>query len=421
MEDEMLVRFRPIFSLLIGLALLTALVPAAAQDADLSETYSFEDGTAFSYSADWNLDKKPTYLKIASEETEIFIVTPEAIEEGGYSADNPSDLLQVYFEDIFGGSLDFDADNVQEFEVGGREAARYDYVDGNDSEALLIALRFNDQSFGIIDSVSKIGDLTEEDMVLAVAESFNRGEGASDSRAVDAEPCTVSTASQGTVAIRVGPGTNRTSYAFLPANQDFVVMGQGEADDGSLWWKLDKEEAAPGKSAAEAWVSQDDVDAIGGCSEVVDAFAPPVIPIVSAPPTNSGSGDSGSGTTDPGAQPPGAGDIIPQGGTWTVVYARTASISCLDLPPQNAEIDLPSDTLSLSVRDGGASLSFGGDIYTRTQPNTYVGFFDAPGFGSVRQTLRVISATQMSGEFTLNMSDNGRQCSGTIYSTATHN
>jgi len=49
-------------------------------------------------------------------------------------------------------------------------------------------------------------------------------------------PCTVRTDSANTISVRVGPGGNRTVFAFLPADQDFAVLGQAEADDGGLWW-----------------------------------------------------------------------------------------------------------------------------------------------------------------------------------------
>ena len=44
--------------------------------------------------------------------------------------------------------------------------------------------------------------------------------------------CTASTPDARTVNVRVGPGENRTSVAFLPANVDVAVTGQAEDDDG---------------------------------------------------------------------------------------------------------------------------------------------------------------------------------------------
>jgi hypothetical protein len=98
----------------------------------------------------------------------------------------------------------------------------------------------------------------------------------------EAPTCTVSTDQAKKVAVRVGPGLNRTSLLFLPVGKDFVVLGQATAKDGSEWWKLNKDEVAPKKSAKEVWIAQDDVETKGDCSTVGDSAAPPIIPITSA-------------------------------------------------------------------------------------------------------------------------------------------
>src|SRR5262245_10936828 len=92
-------------------------------------------------------------------------------------------------------------------------------------------------------------------------------------------PCTVSTDEANTVRLRVGPGANRTSFAFLPADEAFAVLGKAQDDDGGLWWKVDRQEVAPKKSAAEAWVSDEDVTKAGDCDAVQDVNVPPIIPI----------------------------------------------------------------------------------------------------------------------------------------------
>src|SRR5689334_7486187 len=58
-------------------------------------------------------------------------------------------------------------------------------------------------------------------------------------------PCVVRTDRAGRVSVRVGPGMNRTSFVFLPVDEDFEVLGKAEDDDGGLWWKLDREIVAP--------------------------------------------------------------------------------------------------------------------------------------------------------------------------------
>ena len=94
---------------------------------------------------------------------------------------------------------------------------------------------------------------------------------------VGAEACIVSTEASDTVRVRVGPGENRTSVSFLPANEEFTPLGQATDDDGNVWFQLDKEQAAPGRSINEAWVAAEELDTTGDCSVVGEAAAPPII------------------------------------------------------------------------------------------------------------------------------------------------
>jgi hypothetical protein len=88
------------------------------------------------------------------------------------------------------------------------------------------------------------------------------------------QACTIQTPQQ-FVALRVGPGFNRSIRMFLPVNQLFSVIGQTQAADGSLWWQLQVE------GIPEAWVLQSDVLASGDCQAVPQVTAPPIIvPVV---------------------------------------------------------------------------------------------------------------------------------------------
>jgi len=403
--------------LILGCALLVAL-PAAAQDVELSESYAFEDGAAFQYPGGWTFEhkKRDPFAMLSSDDTQILILDSSLLED--LSDSSLEDLMKAYFEVVYEGELRFDTRDIETVEIGGREALRYPYEDPFGDGALLIAIRLSDGGIGLIDAVSLEGDLRDEEVVLAVAESLDRGGSEDGGSAVlgDTTPCTVSTDVGNPVAIRVGPGTNRTSFAFLPASENFAVLGAAEADDGSLWWKLDREAVAPTKAAAEAWVAQLDVNSEGGCDAVVDVNAPPVIPIVGAPPpATGGSGDSGGA-----GQPAGAGEAIPQSGSWTITYPKTAPGSCVDVPTQNLQLDIPSDVISLSGANG-SSLVFDGDRYNRIGANTYQGQFTTVFGDSVLLTLRVASPTYMVGEFILSFVQDGHQCSITVTSTITHN
>lgn len=97
------------------------------------------------------------------------------------------------------------------------------------------------------------------------------------------EPCVVTTETARTIQIRVGPGENRSVYAFLPENQEFEVFGQATMPDETQWWKLDRTEVAPKKLADQAWIFVDDVTAFGDCDAVPEAPPPPIISSTSGP------------------------------------------------------------------------------------------------------------------------------------------
>ncbi|MGB7337987.1 MAG: fasciclin domain-containing protein [Phototrophicaceae bacterium] len=104
------------------------------------------------------------------------------------------------------------------------------------------------------------------------------------------ELCSISAESADSARVRVGPGENRTSVTFLPAGQNFPVLGIFEDEDGNTWFQLDKEEAAPGRAINEAWVAATDVDSTGDCDNIAETDAPPIIPISSNQTANTGGG-----------------------------------------------------------------------------------------------------------------------------------
>lgn len=416
---------RFILAVFILVGLLTAL-PALAQDVELDKTFTFDDGTSFQYPSDWTLEaEEDSYVTVYSDDTQIFVVEAAAFEDAGFTAeDSLEDALETYFTSIFEDEIKFNARKLESIDIEGREAVRYDYIDTYGDNALMIAVRFSDDSFGLLDAASLGGELSEEDLVLAVAASFDRTGEAADSgdRPVtsdtDTTPCTINTAFANTVTVRVGPGENRATIVFLPADEEFEVLGQAEADDGSLWWKLDREAVAPNKAAAEAWVAQLDVNDEGGCDAVVDVNAPPVIPIVSVPP--SGGGNTGGGTSGGGGQPAGAGEAIPQNGAWTFTYPKTMPGSCTNIPTQNLQIDIPSERANVSGANG-SSLILEGATFARIGPNTYQGSFISFEGDPVLLTLRVSTSTYMTGEFIISFVQDGSQCSVTITAAITHN
>lgn len=409
-------RFSRWVLLFIGSILFIPALIATAQDINLSESYTFSSNATFQYPSDWTLDDDPHYLiDIHSDTTQIYFMDYADLRQHGVKeGDNLADAAHAYFS-AFYGNQKFQASDVQDIKIGDRDAVRYDYKTPDKNVAFILVVPFNDDTFGLMEAVSTDSDFPEEDIVLAVAATFDIGEGGATPESTETPQevvaCTVSTSSANAVHIRVGPGTNRTSFAFLPTDTDFTVLGQATAKDDSVWYKLDKDAVAPGKSAAEAWVAAKDVDSTGDCTNVVDVNAPPIVPIVAAPPPSTGGGDTGGGTVTGGAEP--------SPGSWTINYAPTAPGSCLGTGTVNIPLGFSADRVTVS--GSGSTITFAGDTYTRIQPGVYQGLFSAPDGSSVLLTLRVASSTVMGVEFILTFSEDNTQCSITVNGTATHN
>src|SRR5690242_5336076 len=99
-------RLRGIILILALIALTVSIaIPALAQDIDLSETYTLDDGTTFQYPGDWTLENaKNSFLNVSDDQTQLFIIDPVSLEDFGFSGDDDlRDALTGYFEDIFAG------------------------------------------------------------------------------------------------------------------------------------------------------------------------------------------------------------------------------------------------------------------------------------------------------------------------------
>lgn len=138
--------------------------------------------------------------------------------------------------------------------------------------------------------------------------------------------CFVITDSARTVRVRVGPGENRTSVTFLPQELEVPVLGQAEDDSGNLWYQLDKEVAAPGRSINEAWIASNDenLESLGECDDILNTNAPPIIPIITQTlpdPVEEHSDDAEPSSADENGHP--------SDGTWIISWARTSNVSCV--------------------------------------------------------------------------------------------
>lgn len=226
------------------------------------------------------------------------------------------------------------------------------------------------------------------------------------------KPCTVSTTQSKTAAVRVGPGTNRSTVAFLKANTDYTVLGQAKAKDGSLWWKLDKKQAAPNKSANETWVADKDVTTKGDCKTVSAAAAPPVIPVTKPKPT-----------PEPGAtaQPSGT-QTLPVAGSWTMTISTNVYVNCggngsgYETVPEFGK----SVEFKLTVERDGSAIYLDGSPLALTSPGVYSGRYDLSTdqdivFATI--TLNVISDKRLEGQVLYEL----QGCSVAASLVATHN
>lgn len=403
-------RHTPSVLLVFIFALFLFSVPAAAQT-DLATSYSFEGGATFNYPDDWRLSDGNERVQVFSDATRVYVLDEAALSGIGVKATaNEADALQIYFE-RYHSDRAFKPAKVETLEINGRSTAQYDYS-ADDGRARIIAFRFTNGALGLIEGMSLAGKLKEEEIVLAITASFDSSGDANTAISTEPVDCSVSTRVADTVRVRVGPGENRASIIFLPSDEDFQVLGQASANDGSLWWKLDKEAVAPQKSANEVWVAQNDVRATGNCGAVVDVNAPPIIPISNVPPTT---GNSGGGNT---GVPPATGSGLPTTGLYSGSIGD-GNASCADIPNVNFQPD--NRQFTAFIQPSGSSFIYvdGSGPLVRTSGNTFSGTItyidpsDNRPF-SRAMTLTVISSTQIVGTFTDTVEYDGRLCSATL-------
>lgn len=242
---------------------------------------------------------------------------------------------------------------------------------------------------------------------------------ASEDPTASVKACTVSTEKKRSVALRVGPGTNRTSVAFLPTGAQFTVLGKNTDKSGKVWFKLDKNDAAPKSSAKELWVRASDVTTSGDCESAAIAPTPPVNPITTPapPPPDVGSGNSA----------PSQGSIIPQNGMWTVSFARQTNASCegtdnfvlntSEVWADWKESDFVQQSELLSASPD--KFLFNGTVFQSTGNNHYVGSWTFEDGKNTQLYLTVLSPNSMVGQMIGNGNFSGRACSATVDMSAT--
>ncbi len=276
----------------LAVVLIGAAQPwAALAQVDLGGEYIAEDGSmTFRYPAGWVVQTDTMGLAALSN-------TAEALASGQPGV---RDVIMMFFSPEVLTGLGADVSTLEgalegflswtdavplgepsAVALGEREGQGVEIVFGR-VRSRVVALMFADGVAGVV-TASTTGSLDDFAAVTeSVMATWDRPR--PEQAALSDEPCEVSTQVKWGAVLRVGPGENRTELSSLPTGEWFPVTGMAEADDGSLWWQLDKQAVAPESAAAELWVRQDQVDERGGCALVGTAEAPPIIPIpVQAP------------------------------------------------------------------------------------------------------------------------------------------
>ncbi len=318
--------------LVIGLLLLPLAV--AAQE-ELTETFISDDETfSFNYPEGWQIETDGLlgFVTLTDGDIELVFVGPAALGDSPDSeASGDLNATLAGFLD----ALDIDHEAPIAAKLEGQREATVANITYQDEPGTALGLRFQNDEMGIV--LVSGTDVTLADAMptlTAIVATF-------DSPALGLG-CMVRTDQERAISLRVGPGINRGPIAFLPADLDFEVLGQATVDDGSLWFKLDKQEVAPKKSANEVWVAAADVTTSGECDAVGDAAAPPVI-VAPKPPV---SGEAGSVTlTVPGTSDwVDSGVAVTAGQTFTITasgavnpcfftFSGATSSDCKDYGP----------------------------------------------------------------------------------------
>ncbi|MBL8145135.1 MAG: hypothetical protein JNL34_02010 [Anaerolineae bacterium] len=415
-----------------GLMVVTALLlmlPFAVNAQGNTQTADLGDGYQIIVPASWVIAGEDGIFTAEEGELAVEIYTPAGIAEIiGLDLGNAKDALDaMVILSLPISQVRAVRDDLQKTPIGDRIAATIATPE-IEPEMLLAAVPMSDGTFGYL-QFSAPSDVmaTMQDELLAVIESFDVAgeEGAAPANAGSGVACTVSASAANTSQLRVGPGENRSAIAFLPANTDVTVTGRIVLNDGSVWFQLDKAEAAPqGSAAAELWVIADAVETSGDCDQVGETNAPPVIPISVAPPP--------AATLAPGeaAPPPAQPGALPSPGTWTLTLDPVMNASCLGY--ENVSVptaDVYTSTSwsgNLSIVNNGA-FNFDGDTFQRLgSSNSFAGTirfsYTEGGTTDTQVRFDLISSSSMSGQIVDNYTyDDGTPCSDTVTFTARHN
>ncbi len=242
------------FKVLLLTVLVMLLVAPVLVQAQLPLSESYNNGTiTFQYPNGFAFDEATLTLTNNTDTFSMTFIEPSVL----FLGVEPARALELSLNSRAAGYSE-----VTEGEAETRPIAMTELDEGGK----LIAISFARGDVGMVLIEGEYA--LQESTVMAILASYG-------------EPCVVWTDDADTVKVRVGPGTNRSSVAFLPAGEHFAPEGQTADDDGAVWYQLDPALAAPDRLMNEAWVAAADVDSAFTCAAVSQADAPPLIPLPS--------------------------------------------------------------------------------------------------------------------------------------------
>lgn len=418
-----------VLCLLIPLLML----PVLAQDFSLTRQVELPDGFIISIPQDWTVEETDEIgaLIFAGDSARARAITPDALRAWtDFEKDTPlDDILVSLYRDFAAERAR--ASEVETLTLGDFDAASYRFTKDN-AEGLFIVIDFGGGSYGLFEFVAPAGELdgllelahtiaatfSESDVVIDPKTGLPVGTTPSEGNTVSGVSCTVSTSVEGTASVHVGPGYNRAIVTFLTPGDEFTVTGSFMTEDWGEWFQLDKREIPSAAAANEVWVPRELVDEQGDCDSVGAANEPPLIPNVNIPPLQS---TAEPGVPVPATPVPVEGGLVPDDGTWTMTFAPTTPVSCLNTETvhiDSSELWNTEPFVSrMTVARDGSSFSYGANTFTRSAPGTYSGSFTFDDGSNAQVRFDVITPSQIVGQVVYNENVSGTPCSatGTLY------
>jgi|GEM_PF-2489942 len=397
-----------------------------AQD-DMTTLEIEDTSLSITFPADWEQETTDDgVINLSTDGLMMMVYTPDILAEMFElgDADRANEILEIVATDMDMGDTELDVEAIEIVAINQRRSAELPFETDDMMGKLLVPL-LADDTFGLIAYTITPEDVDDVEILMEtvdeVVASFDAGaESKADASAdtgtetVASDPCSLSTAQANTVQLRVGPGFNRTVIAFLPDGVDFDALGQSTDDDGNVWFRVDESLAAPGKAVNETWLLGTDVTQSGDCSTVVDAAAPPIIPIRQAQPTavpqtetttTDATTDTTTASEAPAEQAPApAGDTVDSAGNFVLAQGswflqlNSGTVQCTGGFSGSANPTTGSITAEL-IGGGTAGFVFDVFVFQYRGTNSYqaAAVFSTSSGGEVVESLTMTMTSSRTG------------------------